>query len=218
MKLLSKFVNGTTDELATGMLSSPLGERVEQLLSTGRRFARGASIAGVIAIGAGLLGTVTIASHSPALVAFAQPPVAAPPADAPIVAAADAPILLAQAAPAASAKAPAPAAPKPARAPDAPTLAALLAQDQLGAQLKELESARAELAKAHLELEKAHAELAAQKAMLESQAKVLEAEFAGLRRELQAKGTVEMRALQRDIYDVSRQLQDVVKELLQQRR
>ena len=196
----SKLVNSTTDELATGMLSSPLSSRVEQLLGAGRRFARGASIFGVVAIGVALLGTVTVSRHSPAWVAYAQTPTP-PPAAKPAVPAS------------------VPAAPRPSRGPvtrlpparEVSTLQELMKQEQFGQQLRELESARAEL-------EKAHAELQVQKALLDSQAKLLQEEFAGLRGELNVRSQKETAALQREIMEMRNELQKMLQELKQQLR
>ena len=196
----SRFVSSTTDELATGMLSSPLNSRVEQLLGRGRRFARGASIFGVVVIGVALLGTVTVTKHSPAWVAYAQTPPPPPAAKPPAPAAA-------------------PATPRPSRGPvtrlpparEVSTLSELIKEEQFGAQLRELESARAEL-------EKAQAELQAQKALLDSQADLLREQFAQLRGELTARSRTEMNDLQREILQMRNELQKMVQELKQQLR
>lgn len=64
--------------LASGISGSRLGDRVEQLLTQGRRFTRDASIAALIVMAAALMSAVSVASRSPTLVALAQEPIALP--------------------------------------------------------------------------------------------------------------------------------------------
>src|SRR5437868_9309284 len=67
-------MKNTRYELACGITGSQLGERVERLLTHGRRFSRGASILALAAIAIALIATIVAVGKSPEWIAFAQAP------------------------------------------------------------------------------------------------------------------------------------------------
>lgn len=124
--------------LASGMTGSRLGDRVEQLLTRGRRFTRDASIATLIVMAGVLLGAVAMASRSPALVAFAQEPTALPPVP--------------PAPPVAPTAPTAPVAPISLTAPIAPERPVSPLRPSVAIRSEELQRAQAEIARAELDL------------------------------------------------------------------
>lgn len=116
--------------LASGIAGSRLGDRVEQLLTQGRRFTRDASIATLIVMAVALMSAVSVASRSPAFVALAQEPIALPaPPDPP---AAPEPPAAPPAPPASAAPAP----PSPPKTPAVPVPNAILIQIEKLAQVQ----------------------------------------------------------------------------------
>lgn len=124
--------------LASGIGGSRLGDRIEQLLTHGRRFTRDASIAAVIVMAGVLIGAVAMASRSPALVAFAQEPAALPPVLPEPPVAPTPPI--------------APVAPVAPLAPKPPVPPAAAVESEINARRDELQRAQAEITRAELEL------------------------------------------------------------------
>lgn len=194
MKTMQRWLRGSADELANGMAAMPLGDRVERLLTRGRRFARGASAASLIVIAGAMAGMVTVGSHSPQWVAFAQEvPVRRPSPPAP-PAAPQPPA--APTAPAASRAPAAPVPPEPPAAPERPRVANFHEAEEQIRMVRQMEAEiraqEAVLRQQQIHLENRRLELAARQAEMqrmmgraEPDRQALENEIANLRAQLE---------------------------------
>jgi beta-lactamase regulating signal transducer with metallopeptidase domain len=183
--------------LASGVMGSRLGYRVEQLLTRGRRFERGASSLSFTAIVAVMLGVAFVAEHLPGWVAYAQAP--ARPA-APVA---------------------------PAKQPPPPAVATADAQTQrLEALLARLEQLVERLSRANpgepskgftirelLRSEELSNEVQVREAQLQARRAQLEAEVTRAREQQNAQTQ-----MQRDLYDLQRKLDEALKALQEQKR